>query len=751
MRRIERFSRLIDCGIFRDFTWPEELPNFGRYNLIYGWNGTGKTTLSRILRFLEHRQEPPEGQIAVRINGKDIRGEEFPQATVQLRVFNRDFVSEVVFPVPRKELQPIYVFGKESVDKQKEVERLKAKFENLLQKLELEREKKRKAEEDLDRFCREQARAIKEALRSPGSKNRYNNYDRRAFRRDAEKIAKGDAASYHLGNDERRRLKALLLSKRKEKLSEVVYNVPRPDNLAISVSQLLKKTVLSTVIQSLKDDPKLAEWTRYGLALHKKRQSNICLFCQQSIPQARIADLEAHFSAEYERSMAKLDQKIQELEEIARHANELKLPARFELYDDLAEDYENAKKELLDTLESLRQWLEKLIEALRTKRQKPFEPLYLGIDPPAIDVDVVDRLNAVIRQHNKASDDFDNRIQKARDRLAQAMIADSLPRFQELESCSDKAAKAIGTIQEELERLKAKIDRLEREIIDHRQPAEELNEDLHKYLGHKELRLEFKDTGYLISRNGEPVSTLSEGETTAIALLYFLKSLRDRRFNLANGVVVLDDPISSLDANALYLAFGFIRERVEGAGQVFILTHNFTFFRQIRNWFQYLKGDAKFYMLECSLRNDGKRCSAILPLDPLLKGYESEYHYLFSRVYREALSPTQRNLEDNYVLPNIARRLLEAFLAFRYPHIPGDLWKKLRHINFDQAKKVRILRFVHTYSHTDSIGEPQHDPSLLGEAPAVLRDLLDLIKSEDPQHFTAMEKLVGASETNDWG
>jgi wobble nucleotide-excising tRNase len=73
--------------------------------------------------------------------------------------------------------------------------------------------------------------------------------------------------------------------------------------------------------------------------------------------------------------------------------------------------------------------------------------------------------------------------------------------------------------------------------VEHRQPAEELNDDLRKYLGHSDLLLEIKDAGYTISRNGVPAKSLSEGETTAIALLYCLKTLKDRRFDLAKGVV----------------------------------------------------------------------------------------------------------------------------------------------------------------------------------------------------------------------
>ena len=35
-------------GLYRDFEWPEKLPEFGRVNIIYGRNYQGKTTLSRI-------------------------------------------------------------------------------------------------------------------------------------------------------------------------------------------------------------------------------------------------------------------------------------------------------------------------------------------------------------------------------------------------------------------------------------------------------------------------------------------------------------------------------------------------------------------------------------------------------------------------------------------------------------------------------------------------------------------------------
>ena len=68
-------------------------------------------------------------------------GEDFAQVTLPYRVFNRDFVTESVFPVGGGDVPPIFVLGKESVEKQKEVEQLKATRAEAQAKLESERSK----------------------------------------------------------------------------------------------------------------------------------------------------------------------------------------------------------------------------------------------------------------------------------------------------------------------------------------------------------------------------------------------------------------------------------------------------------------------------------------------------------------------------------------------------------------------------------------------------------------------------------
>lgn len=750
MTRITRISRLRNCGVFRNFKWPSSLPEFGRYNLIYGWNWTGKTTLSRLFRDLELGRPPTMGEIVLRMDSKNVRGENFPKSSLQVRVFNRDFIHENVFPVGDNDMPPILVLGAQNVEKQKEVERLKEHRATVLSNLETAQFAKKTAIKNFENFCIDRAKVIKDTLRSSGH-NPYNFYNKSSFRSGAEEMAEADNNTSHwLTDAEREGLLAQQKATPKRKVAELAYSLPDFKAITDRLSKLLTMTAVSAAIEALKGDPKLAHWIRQGLGLHRNRNAERCLFCEHPLPQDRLAALEAHFSAQYERFIQSIDQEINDLEAASKVSKELQPPKKVELFDDLGPEFQSKKSGLMEALGATRCFLDAAVLVLKDKKRRVFEIVNLELEAPLLDTDAVEKLNAVIREHNQACDNFETRVKKARKRLATGMIIEELNEFVSRKNTADRAKAELQRRSQEVKRLLGEITKLEREIVEHRQPAEELNEDLHKYLGHQELCLEIKETGYTTKRAGISAQALSEGETTAIALLYFLKSLKDRRFTLANGIIVLDDPVSSLDANALFLAFGFIRERTKDAGQLFVLTHNFSFFRQIRNWFHHLKGQnkkdvsrrpARFFMLD-STTEQNARSSAIRWLDPLLEEFESEYHYLFTRVHRASTELTSQDLEQSYVLPNMARRMLEAFLAFRQPQISGDLWQKLKAVPFDEAKKLRILRFLHTHSHSIGVGEPEHDLTTLAEGPAVLRDLLEMMESLDGPHYSAMVQLV---------
>jgi wobble nucleotide-excising tRNase len=218
--------------------------------------------------------------------------------------------------------------------------------------------------------------------------------------------------------------------------------------------------------------------------------------------------------------------------------------------------------------------------------------------------------------------------------------------------------------------------------------------------------------------------------------------LKGNDFNLATGVVVIDDPVSSLDANSLFCSFAYLAKRTRDAGQLIILTHNFLFLKQVKNWFKHLEEREKqnvcHLMVETYQDADG-RAARITELDKLLIDHQSEYHYLFRKVVEGSRMELGLPLERYYGLPNMARRLLEVFLGFRFPSQKG-FHKRIESLKSDPVAVARMRRFVHTYSHEEGDGEDV-DTTMLAEGPVILRSILDAINLEDPGHYAEMIKI----------
>jgi wobble nucleotide-excising tRNase len=255
-------------------------------------------------------------------------------------------------------------------------------------------------------------------------------------------------------------------------------------------------------------------------------------------------------------------------------------------------------------------------------------------------------------------------------------------------------------------------------------------------LGRTDLRFESDPDGYRVLRQGKPAKRLSEGERTAIAFLYFLVQLRDQDFEMPEGIVVIDDPISSLDASAIYQAFSFLKNETQNAKQLFVLTHNFEFLRLLLNWLKNIPGpraDKTYTMVLCSETEQG-RFARLASLDKLLIEHATEYHYLFKVLYSFKSDGT---ILGCYHIPNIARKVLETFLDF---HVPSNksTYQKLEETNFEPHKKTAIYKFANDLSHHTG---KSFDPSLVSEAQKNVSYLLEMIAAVAPLHYAGLQKL----------
>jgi wobble nucleotide-excising tRNase len=777
--KLERVSKIRGHRIFKDFTWPRVLEDFGQFNLIYGWNGSGKTTLSGLLKSVQSASPVTEGEIEFIFDGNRLAGADLPTAGAlpQVRVFNRGTVSRSVFESSGGtlgQLPPVYVFGEESAEKQRQVDALRAQLPALTEAANRAAANVTKASTDINEYAADRARAIKNLLVAPGGK--YNNYNAADFKAQIASVERGSAP--RLNPEEYQPLLELKDARPLPPIPMPSVRFPNVMGLQREAREALATTVVSSVIEELAMNPTVAAWVGSGLSLHTHGgDSSNCRFCEQPLPAERLRRLEAHFNDQFRQFTADLQELTVRIETAGQALNDVSLPSSTVLYPELQAEYECQRRELNVNLSNVRRGLLSLAAAIKTKQERIFECLELESlleggdgnqrDDKSVLLALLSALNAglpsfgeflgknalarllkVIEKHNSKTESFAEQVNATRARLHQHELIQALPQWKERQTRLQEAKQAKTLAGAAKEKAETDIKALEADILQHRQPADELNRELIAYLGHDEIQVAVEETGYRLMRRGALATNLSEGERTAIAFLYFLKSLDDRSFDLQNGIVVVDDPISSLDSNSIYSAFGFMKRKLGNAGQLFVLTHNYTLLRQVLNWFKFVNHQrikpglpARFYMLRATFV-DGERRSAIEALDPFLRDYESEYHYLFKRVFEACGLPGGGPLQTYYELPNLARRLLESFLVFKVPN-KGSLHTRLETVDFDGPKKTRLIRFLDIHSHSEQIAEGHDEASALAEAPDVLRDLLSLIERCDSGHFQRMKQAVG--------
>ena len=569
--RITRIKKLRQCGIFHNFKW-DTLPEFARFNLIYGQNWSGKTTLSRMLQSLELRVVP-DGEVLISTDKfGDIRGDGFPSANIPVRVFNSDFVRDNVFSIEGKDIPPIIDLGRENKKKHDLFAKKQAELEKAKDVRDVKREKRARAKKDFDNHCKTCSSFVKEMLEGPGNDNSYGNYNKTKYRERAEEVlGNGDVAAHQIDDQTQKELLSLHRATPKPKIPEPRYPTPDLTALREKVVDLLSRTVTSGAIRSLRYEPDKAEWLRQGMGL---RNASECPFCENRVSEQRELDLVHHFSAEYESHMKSLSTMAAEIDCVMESSlANLKTPDCAMIHDYLFDGYMGAKAALDDYCNRIKEYLDSLTGALARKRTMLFDPVLPDgiLWPP--DDGPQDNLVGIIRKHNNTCRNLANQAAEARQRLEYGHIAKDLE-FVKLRDNSIATDKAANESETHVAALEVEVFELERDISNYSRPADKFNDDLRRYLGHGELRLDVREHGYVIARDGEFNPLPSEGEKTAIALLYFLQSLESDQLGIEKSVIVLDDPVSSLDANALFAAYGFIRERTKNAGQLLVLTHS---------------------------------------------------------------------------------------------------------------------------------------------------------------------------------
>jgi wobble nucleotide-excising tRNase len=739
---IKKITKLKNLGIFRDYKWDGDLEEFCRYNLIYGWNGAGKTTLSRLFTALTAGELAKHPDLEYEVITSSSTWRQGTQCDEDIRVFNRDYVLANVEKVGGP--NPIFILG---ADNKALVQQI-ATDENVLKNRST---KIRALETELEGLEKRKNSLFTNAARTIGQI--ASGESTRSYRRPN---AESDFASLEgkdvLGEKQVGVLQATLSQLQKEELDALPVSTDLSSAIsamAAEASELLGRTVSSQTVERLVEHGDIARWVEQGLQLHEAHSSTACEFCGQALPESRLHQLSEHFNAADKALKRAVDALCTKTKDLVDDLDVLDLREASNLYEEMRLPYQEAADELASARDALRTDLERFASELAQKKAHTTEALSLSttLDPANL-VSAIRKVNAQLSAHNTKTKNFDSEKDAARLQLKHHFLSEIFDEATELGGEIEDKSKAVTTLREgdpddpnllSVAALKKRLDDARAKISTSHAACSEINAKLALFLGRNELSFEVSGDGYIIKRLEETAEDLSESERTAIAFVYFVVHLSDRDFDLKNGIVVIDDPISSLDSNSLFQAFAFLKESVKDAKQVFILTHNFEFMRQVKNWFFHIKKRAgqhqrSFYMVNNRV-DDGKRSAFVAPLDKLLMEFHSEYHYLFSLLQKFR---ADGSLEAVYNFPNIGRKFLETFLAFKVPS-RENLFQKMHSLSYDEAKKTAILRFVETHSHAErSDGVLDFDMSLTRGGQTAINDLLEMVEAVDKAHYDTL-------------
>lgn len=764
---IKKIDRIRNLRIFRDFKWTNQ-NEFGQYNLFFGLNGSGKTTLSNLFDILRSKDisQYSDSSFSITTDTQTITNINIDTSNENIYVFNKTFIEENLKEFSN--LKGIVYISEKNINSKKNLDEKNEEKKKRIKELEKANNDYEKINKNFEQITSSAAKNIKEEFHIIGGiGNIYSNYNRTVFLSDIEEyneFINNPIASLDL-KKEIQELKELLKDDIKSSIEKIIFNDNDLENNLIQIKKILKKNIEKPVINNLGE--KVFEWLSEGYLLHK---DDICIYCGNIISKERQNELKKIFNTDLEDIRKSISESINYL------TNTMFKPSQIK-ETDFYKKYQKEIGLLLSNLNSYTEHfnnnIENVINILQSKNKNPYNNIEIDIDFDSIIKlhknikQIVYDINQIIDQNNSITKTYEKTQQDTIKRLKLLFVYENYIKYdirKKRKELKDIAKNSLDT-KSRLDILNNEISNLENELIDVVKAGNVFNNLLAQFLGRDEIQLSFdKDTkGYKIIRkeDNSEAKNLSEGEKTAIAFIYFLTKVKENDNKIENSIIVFDDPISSMDSNHIFNAYAFISSYFDNAKQLFVLTHNFTFFKLIRRHFcKEKKSPNNMYIINnkyISMNDIKVRIARIENMPKSLLQASSEYPYLISRMlnFIEIFNKEQ-NAELNEILniANISRKVVENFCSFKVPHLTNNLrdsiiglYKCNKEETYELSQEEvleceRIYKFINSFSHENTFLNDEDINSLLGESKNVVQDIIKLLKSCDISHFKGIEKQI---------
>lgn len=759
---IKKIKKVKNFSVFQNFSWPNELQLFSRKNVIYGWNYTGKTSLSRIFAMLGDKKiadkyKSIEFEVEYDTN-RTVSNKEISTFPFNVYVFNSDYVRENFKWDTSSPLNGIAFDVGTNAELRKKVDTLESitKWINTkkLEKLKIPN----RDFEKLSELYTNEARKIKNDIF-----NSAIEFNRGHFTTVKSQVEK-DLDSNIISDESQlsaTRSEALAVNN-KSKISPVIISL-NSKALHDEVKQLLLETPpRSEVIEILEAKNDLYQWAQEGHRLHKGIFSE-CSFCGNTIRSERIEKLTNYFSNAASRLRNKLEELRERITDNEEIIETLSLPqSKNDFFDSIHSRYELTVKEVREAKADYATYLSKLVDFLEKKEDgNIFKALNIGEHDPAPEDTLSERvaaLNALISEHNKIIENFDTTQTSAREKLKKHYVATVLKEnnVADIESKKKKADQWISGYNTINKKISTKKEDLLAKIKSIVAGKDEMNRYIQLFFGRKDILIEVtSDDKFLLKRSNDHAENLSEGEKTAISFAYFLITLegivKDKLSE--DTIVFIDDPISSLDSNHIAQIYSTINSFFFRKGlnsddlnevlpifrQLIISTHNFDFFNFLKDSSCLNKTKKNHPELSCSyfyIQRSSDTQSKIVNLPKMLRK-KSEYIHLFEILYKFLEGGCNATDEILILIPNAMRRFLELYTLIKLPDSDSEIDQRLNLL----MGGTHNLKVLHHFSHATSVEKLTKHDELMAVVPQAMAELFELLK-KDQMHYDSLKRAI---------
>lgn len=649
---------------------------YHRFCLIYGKNGSGKSTISQAFDTVKQNNQPlitvqiiDRSGAVVDLTNKDQKNNIF--------VFNEEYVNSEV-KIKDNGLDAIVLLGnaKNIDEKLKKAKRINKKLEGRQSKYQEDFQKysDRQNTDNPEKYKDDIIKSLRDNF-AEREKNILGNTNRNLQNKTIELAkniisfkAEDDKNIEELKNNFDEKLKSY-----EDMQSDLNFLEDIKKLNFEEIKQLLLHQVEQKQLTSREEEIKqaIAEASHLVTKNIMESDKDICPYCFQKLTDEYkkeiLSSLETIFNPDIQNHRRNLENKKQEIQ---NSLNSLKnLPDM----DKLDKDLFDAIKIQINTCQT------EVTEKLDQKIQNPFIALNLDVNFDSL----VDELNQNLDQLEKKRQTFmaqkaranelKQELEKLNNQIAYCEIKDDFKHYEEKLEVKKTLDSNREHNDKRLECITSKISKLNAQNEQINIAQDKINEYL-KYIFFKEGRLELCEPNdqkqYILKSNGNRVKAkdISTGERNAIALSYFFteifKGENSEEFYIKPKFIVIDDPISSFDFENRVGMMSFLNYQIHkimtgcSESKMIILTHD------LMSAFDIQKIIGSLPQIKINDKNEVIFIQRELKNQKLVyfgKKY-SEYKTLLNEIYDYA----NNSISENVNIGNNMRKVLEAFGTFNY-------------------------------------------------------------------------------------